>query len=119
MYCSIQQAVAVWDELRDAMEGKSGYGGKECKIYLYTLQPSRPGLHLNQNSEDHKEVWRRSAETLRDIIYLFEEMHKDATFEIALNRNTFTSPEDWIYLNSCALPHIAVVKCIKKRKAKK
>jgi hypothetical protein len=42
MYISLEQAVNVYDQLRDAMEGKAGYGSDTIELYAYRLMQNLP-----------------------------------------------------------------------------
>lgn len=71
MYCSIHQAVVLWDELRNAMEGKHGFGGDTAEIYAYTIMPNSPG------PKKYSEDIMRAAISLVGIIDMFRERYPD------------------------------------------
>lgn len=73
MYCSINQVVGIWDELRDAMEGKNGFGGDTAEIYAYRLMPNSPSQVLTR--EGNKEDIVRASKSLVEIIDMFRETY--------------------------------------------
>ena len=79
MYCSIHQAVGIWDELRDAMEGKHHYGGHTAEIYAYRLMPNRPSAVIKNESPLEDILY--ASKSLVSIIELFCQRH-DVTFLI-------------------------------------
>jgi hypothetical protein len=74
MNISINQACTLWDNFRDAMEGKASHG-YEAEIYAYTLMPSLPSL--NMESINHNADYIRAARSLVDMINLFREKYPD------------------------------------------
>ncbi len=76
MYCSIHQAVEIWDDLRDAMEGKASHG-YDAEIYAYRLLPHNPSMTMGKE-------WRlediiRASRSLVEIIDMFRERYTDTT----------------------------------------
>lgn len=71
MYISVIQACTLWDELRNAMEGKASHGF-EAEIYAYTLMPSIPSL--GKKSDDNID-YIRAARSLVQIIDFFIELY--------------------------------------------
>lgn len=72
MNISINQACTLWDELRNAMEGKASHGF-EAEIYAYTLMPSIPSLEMK--SINHNADYIRAARSLVEMINLFRERY--------------------------------------------
>jgi hypothetical protein len=72
MNISINQACILWDELRNAMEGKASHGF-EAEIYAYMLMPSIPSL--GTKSINHNADYIRAARSLIELIDLFRERY--------------------------------------------
>lgn len=79
MHISINQACKIWDDLRDAMEGKASHG-HTAEIYAYRLMPCVPSLGME--SVDHTTEYRRAAESLVALMKLFVETYPDCHFFI-------------------------------------
>lgn len=74
MNISIHQACTVWNDLRDAMEGKASHGNV-AEIYAYRLMPNIPSLDMK--SIDHSVDRIRAAKSLVALIDLFRETYPD------------------------------------------
>jgi hypothetical protein len=74
MNISIHQACTVWNDLRDAMEGKASHRN-EAEIYAYRLMPNIPTLDMK--SIDHSADRIRAAKSLVALIDLFRETYPD------------------------------------------
>lgn len=68
MNISIHQACTVWNDLRDAMEGKASHGN-EAEIYAYRLMPNTPILSIAAKI--------KAAKSLIALIDLFRETYPD------------------------------------------
>ena len=77
MYLSIHQAINLWEELLNAMQGNASHG-REAEIYAYTLMPSIPSLKMK--SVDHSMCYVKAANSLLDLINLFKEKHNVLAF---------------------------------------
>jgi hypothetical protein len=67
---SIEQALDVWDQLEDAKEGKSSYGGDVAEIYAYRLNPHSPRMVLGGEGEE--EFGPRFEANLKWLVAMFE-----------------------------------------------
>jgi len=74
MFISINQACLLWDELRNAKDGKASHG-HETEIYAYTLMEYC--LDIDMHSEKYNTEYARAAESLVDIIELFNIHYPD------------------------------------------
>jgi hypothetical protein len=104
MYCSIQQAVEIFDELRDAMEGKHGYGGYTAEIYAYRLLPNIPSGRKYEIAE-----MIRASRSLVAIIDLFRDKYNDAVFLI-----DGLEYHSWLEKYGATFDHRVYVHCLPK-----
>lgn len=75
MNCSTLQALDVWADLHEALEGRHPFGSDTAEVYGYRLRPESPGRGSVMLSEDTARADRRAADDLREIAALFEERH--------------------------------------------
>lgn len=76
MNISIAQACRLWDELRDAMDGKASHG-HEAEIYAYTIMPSIPSISDGEIKQHHITAYIRAIGSLVNIIEMFTEIHEN------------------------------------------
>jgi hypothetical protein len=101
MYCSIKQALHLWDELRNAYEGKSTYGGFLTEIYAYTLMQCHPSCNYDRLD------YQMAAQTLVGIIDIFCETYTDRRFLI-----DELPPKDWLELHGHQFDHRVEVESV-------
>lgn len=77
MYCSIYQAVEVYDDLRSAYEGDASHGN-EAQIYAYRLLPNDPQMIRGQDYKKDPVDLRRASQSLGEIIDMFKERYNEA-----------------------------------------
>ena len=74
MDISVRQACMIWDDLRDAMDGKASHGHK-AEIYAFRLMPHRPKVSIRRNFDDVDKI--RAAKSLVKLIDIFIERYSD------------------------------------------
>lgn len=77
MYCSIHQALGIWDDLRDALEGKHHFGSDTAEIYAYRLMPNNPSETL-KGEKDNDDILH-AAKSLVELIEIFTQHHDGIT----------------------------------------
>lgn len=83
MYCSIKQALGIWDELRSAYEGTNGFGSDTAEIYVYRLLSNDPNMLLG--AKDYKrdpQDLKKASQCLGEIIDIFKEHYDKIKVEI-------------------------------------
>ena len=108
MYCSIYQAVGIWDELREAMEGKNHFGSDTAEIYAYRLMPNDPSFVFKKESK--KEDIIRASRTLVALIDMFLEKYGG---DFTIDGMKYKS---WLKKFGHTFDHRVHVKYIKKKK---
>ena len=101
MHVSVAQAVELWTEFERGYRGESSFGGNICEIYAYRLMPYLPGVHKGSPPEpgslfyeDASRMSREAAESLRDLLVLFERHHPDCRVSVE-RREGFVPLQDW------------------------
>lgn len=94
MYISIEQAIDVYDDLFQAMNGTHGFGGNEAEIYVFRLLPSNPGYERGVESPlfgiDNKLSEKKAAEEFHTLCHIFATKHNS---DIKINNLQYN---DWI-----------------------
>ena len=114
MYCSIYQAVEIYDDLRSAYENNASHGD-EAQIYAYRLLSNDPRM-LNSAKEYRKDPvdLRRASQSLGEIIDMFKERYNEARILIeGINYKT------WIKKYGHEFDHRVHVKVIAPKEKKK
>jgi hypothetical protein len=74
---SMTQALEIWDELRDCLEGKNRYGGDTAEIYAYRLSKEHLPLFAQQQQQEGygDEAEFQIAASLTNLVQLFCATH--------------------------------------------
>lgn len=94
MHISIEQALDVYDELHDAVNGVNGYGSNVAEIYVFRLLPHSPIYSMGNDEqywdEENRIMERKAAEEFHSLCYIFAKKHEA---EIKIND---VSMHEWI-----------------------
>ena len=78
---SVEQAIDVWEELKDAYNDEANFGGKTSEIYAYRLMPYSPSFAQNPNSDfhsdEHKELCKLAGFNLLQLCRQFTRKHDE------------------------------------------
>lgn len=80
MYISIEQALDVYDDLIEALNGRHGYGGNVAEIYTFRIMPNSPTYSMHNEGKmwdsDNRMIEKRAAEDFHSLCYIFAKKHE-------------------------------------------
>lgn len=80
MHISIEQALDVYDDLIDALNGVHGFGGNVAEIYCFRIMPNSPTYSMYNEGkvwdEDNRMLERKVAEDFHSLCYIFAKKHQ-------------------------------------------
>lgn len=110
---TILQALGVWDELRDALDGESSYGGHVAEIYAYRLQKYRPSAHnsppvggeAKPGSLCHSACMEAALEAGQNLAFLISEFKKRHECDVSIEGSTRDDAEAISVLDKVGFSH--------------
>lgn len=79
MYISIEQALDVYDDLIDALNGVNGFGGNVAEIYCFRIMPSSPTYSMYNEGkiwdEENRMLEKKTAEDFHSLCHIFAKKH--------------------------------------------
>jgi len=80
MFISIEQALDVYGDLIDALNGEHGFGGNVAEIYVFRVMPNSPTYSMHNEGkiwdEDNRLMEKRVAEDFHSLCHIFAKKHE-------------------------------------------